>query len=99
MGVSLQLIIINATSDLHILHDQISSAEVDEALELLDVLETERGQHLAKLLFAAVLVDEVAVGTDHLVALHELRLAVLTDHVLLELRKFARRDVDHRLLR
>lgn len=90
---------INAPSDFHVLNDQICGTEVDEALELLDVVEPKRSQHLAEHFLAAILVDQVAVGTNELVALHELLLTVLTDHVLLELREFARRDVDHRLLR
>jgi hypothetical protein len=83
---------------LHVLNDEVSGAEVNEAFHLLGVRKVEPLEHVAELLFPVVLVEHIPIHFDDLVPLLKLILAVLTYHVLLEFFKLAGRDIDQLII-
>ena len=83
---------------MHVLNDEVSGAEVNEAFHLLGVRKVEALEHVAQLLFSVVLVEHIPIHSDDLVPLLKLVLTVLTYHVLLEFSELAGRDVDQLII-
>lgn len=79
---------------MHVLHNEVCGAEVDESLHLFPIRKVESLEHIAELLLPIVLVEHISILLDDLVPLLELILAILTYHVLLELPELTRRDID-----
>ena len=82
---------------MHVLHNEVSCAEINEAHALVTVREN-GSQQLHHLVLAIVLVNQLLLGLQQLKALVELLSAKLAAHILLELVEVARRNVDHVLL-
>ena len=72
-------------SALHVLYDQVSSAEVNETLNLVFICELKMVQHVLKPLFAVWLVGNIPIGLDYTEAFYELWLTVAFYHVAFEL--------------
>ena len=83
---------------MHVLNDEVSGAEVNEAFHLLGIRKVEALEHVAQLLFSVVLVEHIPIHSDDLVPLLKLVLTVLTYHVLLEFSELAGRDVDQLII-
>ena len=87
-----------AHSHLHVLNHEVSSAEVDEAEQRVLVLELQVAQHLGQFQVSVILVDDIPVLLYDLETFNELLLAVLRNHVGLELGEFAPRNINHVLV-
>ena len=83
---------------MHVLNDEVSGAEVNEAFHLLGVRKVEPLEHVAQLLFSVVLVEHIPIHSDDLVALLKLVFTVLPYHVLLEFSELAGRDIDQLII-
>ena len=83
--------------DVHVLHNQVRRAEVDESASLVLVRES-LSQKTQQLVFAIVLEDQVLVLLDKLEACSEGTLSESLDHVVGELAEVEGSDVDHLLL-
>ena len=87
-----------ALSHLHILNHKVGCAEVDEAEQGVLVLELQVAQHLGQFEVTVVLVHDIPVLLYDLEAFDELLLPVLRNHVGLELRELAPRNINHVLV-
>ena len=83
---------------MHVLNDEVSGAEVNEAFHLLGVRKVEPLEHVAQLLVSVVLVEHIPIHSDDLVALLKLVFTVLPYHVLLEFSELAGRDIDQLII-
>jgi hypothetical protein len=88
---------VSSDTNVHVLHDQVSRAVVDEATAHVFVVE-QRAKLRDQLLLAVSLKDQVLMRLNHCKTLIECRCPVLVAHEGLELRELARRNVDHLLL-
>jgi hypothetical protein len=88
---------VGSDTELHVLHNKVSGAEVDESPALVFVAK-QVAQKVHHLVFAVVLVDQVLLSLHELETLVKLFGAILTAHVLREIGKIAAGDVDHILL-
>lgn len=87
----------SSDADIHVLHDQVGRAIVDKATAHVGV--GEEGTELAgKTLLAVVLEDHILISLDDREALIENVVTVLLTHERLELREFARGNIDHLVL-
>ena len=84
-------------SNVHVLHDQISGAIVDETTCHVWIGE-KRVQLLDKLLLSTILKDHILLRSDDLEALVKDICSILIAHEGAELREFTRRDIDHLFL-
>ena len=78
----------------HILHNKIRCAEVNEPSTRISVFE-ERCEQLNKLFFTIVIKDKVLLLFDNRIPLVECRISVLISHVSFEFREITARDIDH----
>ena len=82
--------IIIKSANLHVLNNKICCAEVNKSFHLLSICEVQPLQHVSEFLLAVVLVQNISVHPDDLVALLELIFAILTYHVFLEFSELTR---------
>ena len=86
-------------SALHILYDQISRAEVDEALLSFRISKLKTWKHIGQLLLTILLVGYISILLDDSEALLELSKPILLNHVFFKFCKFTSGYVDHLLIR
>lgn len=93
------MFLILALSDtvLHVLHDQVRGAEIDEATDCI-LCREQASQKFDKLLLTSIRVDQVLILLYDCETLLELGVAVLLAHVRTEFIKIAAGDVDHLFL-
>lgn len=92
------LLLLDPTSDVHVLDHQVRRAEVYEAEEGVVVFKLQMAEHLCKLKISIIFVNHVSIGLDDLEAVNELLLSILRNHILLELGKLTPRNIYHVLI-
>lgn len=84
-------------TNVHILHDKVSSAVVDESGAHVCIVE-QRSKLLEQLLLSITLKNDCLALLDNRKALIEYLSSVLLTHERLELWELARRNIDHLIL-